>query len=649
MFFDFTILILFFPFISFFCISFFGFFLGRVGTFYISSLLMFFSFIISFFSFNYILRSGDTIFYLLGTWITCGNLTVNWSFSYDALASIMCLVVTSVSFFVHVYSWSYMRNDPYLVRFFCYLTAFTLFMLILVFSDNLVVFFFGWEGIGICSFLLISFWTTRVYAIKAAIKAVLINKIGDSFFLLGISASYFIFGSLDFLVMYSLVPMFKDITFSFFSFEIYVFNLITFSFLIAAATKSAQFGFHTWLPDAMEGPTPVSALIHAATLVTAGVFLIIRLSVLFEFCPKVLNFLFFWGSISSFIGALLANFQTDIKKIIAYSTCSQVGYMFISCGSSDYALSLFHLLNHAFFKALLFLCAGVMIHNSVNEQDIRKLSVSFDRSPFTAACFDIGLLCLSSFPFFGGFYSKDLIILTTYSTSGYLSFSYLISLLTAVLTNGYVSKLASIISEDEIYSNKAVQFNRHDSDLWSSFSIFFLSIFSIISGFYFQNIFDVSTSDFFSDSIYIHYTNFGLITQRDFVPVYIELLPLFLSIFWFSTLDSDGSDYILPRSFVSNSSILFYVEYALANDLFIDFYISLFLNLFKKSAYSFSDTLTYGVLESVTALGTKHFLRFHTKDKLLFSGNPGKVFGIVFIFIFWYSTSDHSVTVFFKF
>lgn len=535
-----------------------------------------------------------------------------------------------------------MNNDPYLVRFFSYLTAFTLFMLIIILSDNLIVFFLGWEGIGICSFLLISFWTTRIYAIKAAIKAVLINKVGDSFFLLGVSAAYSIFGSLDFLVMYSLAPIFKDITFSFFGCELYIYNLITFSFLIAAATKSAQFGFHTWLPDAMEGPTPVSALIHAATLVTAGVFLIIRLSVFFEYSPKILNFLFFWGSISAFIGALLANFQTDIKKIIAYSTCSQVGYMFIACGSSDYILSLSHLLNHAFFKALLFLCSGIIIHTSVNEQDIRKLSVSFDNNPFTASCFDIGLLCLSSFPFFGGFYSKDLIILTTFTTNGYLSFSYFISLLTAILTNGYVSKLASIISEDEIYSNRIIQFNRYDSDIFTGFSIFFLSLFSIMSGFYFQNIFDISTSDFFSDSIYINYINYGLITQREFIPVYIELLPFLFSIFWFSLFDSDSAEYILPSSYniIGGGSLLFDLEVALVNDLFIDSYISMFVNTFKKSAYSFSDILTHGVLELTPAIIMNHIIKFHTQDKFSFSGSPNRAFIPLFIFIFWYSISN---------
>lgn len=327
----------------------------------------------------------------------------------------MFLLVTIVSSLVYLYSLSYMLEDPHLIRFSCYITLFTFFMLILVASDNLLQLFFGWEGVGLCSYLLINFWYTRIQANKAAIQALMVNKIGDIAVLIAISASFLVYYSVEFSILFSITPYLLKKTFIFFDFSLSSIAFISFLLFIGAVGKSAQIGLHTWLPSAMEGPTPVSALIHAATMVTAGIFLIIRCSPIFEYTDSVLVLITLVGALTSFFAATVGMLQNDLKRIIAYSTCSQLGYMIFACGISNYSAAFFHLFNHGFFKALLFLSAGSIIHGFSDEQDLRKMGGLGKIFPVTYCMFLIGSLALMGFPFLTGFFSKDVILEVAFS------------------------------------------------------------------------------------------------------------------------------------------------------------------------------------------------------------------------------------------
>lgn len=353
----------------------------------------------------------------------------------------MYFVVISVAFVVYIFSFFYLSNDPHISRFFIYLLLFTFFMLLLIVGDNLLLIFWGWEGVGLCSFLLINFWYSRINANKAALKAVFINKISDLFLFFGIILIINELNTLEVPVFFALVPFLKCKTILIAGFSLNFLNFLSFLFLGGVVGKSAQIGLHIWLPDAMEGPTPVSALIHAATMVTAGVFLLIRFSVLFEYCPKILKLIIFLGCFTSLVSALIGSFQYDVKKIIAYSTCSQLGYMVVSCGLSNYILGLFHLVNHAFFKALLFLSSGLLIFFS-GEQDIRKYNFFFKKSPLLFLFFLIPSLSLCGFPFLSGAFSKELIL--QFSKINFLidgNFVYNILIFSAGLTTFYSSKL----------------------------------------------------------------------------------------------------------------------------------------------------------------------------------------------------------------
>lgn len=308
-----------------------------------------------------------------------------------------------------------MLDDPHLIRFSCYISLFTFFMLILVSSDNLLQLFFGWEGVGLCSYLLINFWYTRLQANKAAIQAIMVNKFGDISVMLAVSASFLLYSSVDFGLIFALTPYFINHTFFILSYPINTISLIAFFLFIGAVGKSAQLGLHTWLPSAMEGPTPVSALLHAATMVVAGVFLIIRCSPIFEYANSILILITLVGALTAFFAATVGMLQNDLKRVIAYSTCSQLGYMTFACGLSNYSAALFHLINHGFFKALLFLSAGSIIHGLSDEQDLRRMGGLQKLFPITYIMFLIGSLALIGFPFLSGFFSKDLILETAFA------------------------------------------------------------------------------------------------------------------------------------------------------------------------------------------------------------------------------------------
>lgn len=334
----------------------------------------------------------------------------------------MLLLVCFVSLCVHIYSLDYMSSDPHIIRFIGYLSLFTFFMLFLVTSGNFVQLFFGWEGVGLSSYLLINFWYTRIQANKSAMKAIIVNRFGDFgiyFFLLII---YFFFRSFDFSIVFSSMPFLLNKEIYFLNANIAVVDFLSFFVFLGAAGKSAQIGLHTWLPDAMEGPTPVSALIHAATMVTAGVFVLIRLSPILEYSDNILFIISLFGGLTAFFAGTVGLVQYDIKKVIAYSTCSQLGYMFFSCGLSNYSVGLFHLFNHGFFKALLFLGAGSVIHALLDEQDMRKMGGLLKLLPLTYIAIFIGSLALLGFPFLSGFYSKDVILEIVYSKFSFSSY-----------------------------------------------------------------------------------------------------------------------------------------------------------------------------------------------------------------------------------
>ena len=380
--------------------------------------------------------------YIIFEWIKSGDFQINWSINIDPLSSIMLVVVTLVSALVHIYSIGYMSHDPFKPRFMSYLSLFTFAMLVLVVSDNFIQLFFGWEGVGLSSYLLIGFWYKKDSANKAAIKAFLVNRIGDFGLAIGIFLIFLYFGTLNYNEVFEQASNFSQNKINFLGLEVNLITLISLFLFIGAMGKSAQFFLHTWLPDAMEGPTPVSALIHAATMVTAGVFLVVRCSPIFEYSQFALNIVTIIGMTTAFFAATVAIVQNDIKKIIAYSTCSQLGYMFFAAGLGAYNASIFHLMTHGFFKALLFLSAGSVIHAMHHEQDMRKMGGLFKKIPFTATMMWIGSLAIIGFPYFSGYYSKESILENAYFANIYLSnYAYVVGITTALLTAFYSWRL----------------------------------------------------------------------------------------------------------------------------------------------------------------------------------------------------------------
>src|SRR6056300_1012985 len=376
--------------------------------------------------------------YKIFEWVSSGSFIANWSINIDPLCSVMLVVVTFVSSLVHIYSIGYMSHDPNRPRFMSYLTLFTFSMLMLVVSDNFLQLFFGWEGVGLCSYLLIGFWYKKESANNAAIKAFLVNRVGDFGFAIGIFLIFYYFGSVNYDEVFLKAKSLIDKEINFLGINLNLITLICLTLFVGAMGKSAQFLFHTWLPDAMEGPTPVSALIHAATMVTAGVFLVVRCSPLFEFSQFALNLVAIIGMITALFAASVALVQNDIKKIIAYSTCSQLGYRFFAEGVGAYHVAIFHLFTHAFFKALLFLGSGSVIHAFKDEQDIRLMGGVWKKLPYTWILMLIGTLALTGFPFLSGFYSKDAIIEFAFfknSSIGYYAMS--VGIFTAFLTAIY--------------------------------------------------------------------------------------------------------------------------------------------------------------------------------------------------------------------
>ena len=598
------VLILLLPLLGFFSGSLFGRYLGRSVLVY-TTLGVFIPLLISINLLYHVISTGLVYKIDICLWVASDTLCINWSFCFDSLTSIMLIVVTSVSTSVHVYSLEYMQNDPHLLRFMSYLSLFTFFMLLLVSSNNFLQMFVGWEGVGLSSYLLINFWFTRIQANKAAIKAMLVNRIGDYFMVLSLFSIQFVFGSLDYDVVFGLVPSMSYSRILIGSLEVDCIDLICLLLFLGAMGKSAQIGLHTWLPDAMEGPTPVSALIHAATMVTAGVFLIIRCSYFFEFSPNILSLIVFIGSLTSFFAASTGLFQNDIKRIIAYSTCSQLGYMVFACGLSSYDLGIFHLANHAFFKALLFLGAGSVIHAMADEQDIRKMGGLRQLLPFSYSVMVIGSLALIGFPFLTGFYSKDAILEVAFAKSGvYGDFSYILGLLAAWCTSFYSTRLLFLVFLSEPNGSRIVTLNARESSWLMGLPLFFLSVITITLGFASRDLLIGFGTDFWGTSIFILPTHYSLL-DIEFIPLNYKLLPLQASV------SGIAFAYILHSIHLKHFYLLKRTQYfrAFYNFIAKKWYFDRFYNeVFVQSILFFGYHFTYkdidrGLIEKVGPSG----------------------------------------------
>ena len=482
--------LLFLPLLASITSGFFGKYIGDRNSEIITSVFVSISALLSLIIFYKVIVSGYENNVVIATWINSGTLDVNWSIKVDALSSVMLVVVTLVSSLVHIYSIGYMSHDPHKPRFMAYLSLFTFAMLTLVTSDNFLQLFFGWEGVGLCSYFLIGFWFKKDSANAAAIKAFVVNRVGDFGFALGIFLIFYLFGTVNYSEVFQQIPQIVDKELLFLGVNIKAIDLICILLFIGAMGKSAQILLHTWLPDAMEGPTPVSALIHAATMVTAGVFLVVRCSPIFEYSPLTLNIITVVGMTTAFFAATVALVQTDIKKIVAYSTCSQLGYMFFAAGVGAYNVAMFHLFTHAFFKALLFLGSGSVIHSFKDEQNINQMGAVYKKLPYTWVLMIIGTLALTGFPFLSGFYSKDAIIEFAYlrgNTVGYYAAG--VGILTALLTSIYSWRLI-FKTFHGTYNNQKLKIDEmHESSMIMLIPLIILAIGAIFSGFLFKDLF----------------------------------------------------------------------------------------------------------------------------------------------------------------
>ena len=468
---------------------------------------------------------------MLFSWIASDTFDVAWSLRFDSLTAVMVFVVTVVSCAVHFYSIGYMHDDPGIPRFFAYLSLFTFFMLMLVSADNLLQMFFGWEGVGLCSYLLIGFWYDRPSANAAAIKAFIVNRVGDFGFALGIMGVFFLFGTISFDAIFQAVPSKAGATLNFLGADFHALTVLCILLFIGAMGKSAQLGLHTWLPDAMEGPTPVSALIHAATMVTAGVFMVARLSPIFEYSPTALAVVTIVGASTAFFAATIGLCQNDIKRVIAYSTCSQLGYMFFACGISAYSAAIFHLTTHAFFKALLFLGAGSVIHAMSAEQDMRKMGGIWKLVPLTYTVMWIGSLALAGVPFFAGFYSKDVIIEAAFAAgSGVGFYAFWLGIAAAVMTAFYSWRLLFLTFHGAPRADERVMAHVHESPKSMTVPLLVLAAGAVFAGYVGVDVFvgDASKA-FWGDAILILPEHSALIDAHH-VPIWVKSLPIVVGI-----------------------------------------------------------------------------------------------------------------------
>ena len=524
-------LIVFLPLLGSLVVGFFGKKLNLMLSPTLSCMMIIIPFFLSLYFLKLTLSESYNLVVPLFEWLSSGDLITEWSLRLDLLTSVMLVVVTSVSSLVHIYSIGYMSHDPHQTRFFAYLSFFTFAMLILVTSNNFLQLFFGWEGVGLASYLLIGFWHKKDSANSAAMKAFIVNRVGDFGFLIGLAILFFYTSSLDFDTIFSMNDQLSSNTFSIFGMDFNVLNTVCFFLFMGAMGKSAQLFLHTWLPDAMEGPTPVSALIHAATMVTAGIFLVARCSPLFEMSPSILSFITYIGASTAFFAATVALVQNDIKRIVAYSTCSQLGYMFVALGSGAYQIAIFHLFTHAFFKALLFLGSGSVIHAVSDEQDIRKMGGLYKLIPFTWVVMLIGTLGLTGAPLLSGYYSKDGIIEAAFvsQTEGHFYAFYLL-VFSALLTSFYSWRLIFLTFNGKSNISTEIFSKIHESPKVMLFPLIALSILTVFSGIYFVDYFMSHDYQYlWQTSIYLSENN-HVIESIHYVPKWVKYSPLVMMI-----------------------------------------------------------------------------------------------------------------------
>ncbi len=571
---------------------------GRVispkGSCFVTVILLFTTFLISVFAFYEVAFIGCPVYVKLMPWINSETLNVDWGFQFDSLTVTMCCIVTFVSTLVHLYSTEYMSHDPHLSRFMSYLSLFTFFMLILVTADNFIQMFVGWEGVGLCSYLLINFWFTRIQANKAAIKAMVLNRIGDFGLVLGILIIFIQYKAVDYATVFAMTPFFIKNNFIFLNLSFNLIDIIGFLLFIGAIGKSAQLGLHTWLPDAMEGPTPVSALIHAATMVTAGVFLIARSSPIYEYTPNILKLITILGACTAFFAATVGLLQNDLKRVIAYSTCSQLGYMVFACGLSNYSVGVFHLANHAFFKALLFLGAGSVIHAVADEQDMRKMGGLKYLVPFTYSMMVIGSLALIGFPFLTGFYSKDVILEVAYgkyTAEGH--FSYLLGSIGAFLTAFYSTRLLYLTFLSQPNGYKSVISAAYDSSYQICIALAVLSIPSMFIGFYTKDMIIGLGTDFWGNALFVLPKNMNMI-DAEFIDHIYKVLPVILS------LCGATSSFLL---YTFGSTILFKLKFSFLGKKIYNFlnkkwfFDKVYNELIGQFSFKFGYNVSYKIID----------------------------------------------------
>jgi len=624
--------LLFLPLLSFIISGFFGKYIGDRISVIITSLFVSISAVLALLVFYQVITQGYENNIVIASWLHSGSLNVNWSIKIDALSAVMLVVVTLISSLVHIYSIGYMSQDPHKPRFMAYLSLFTFAMLTLVTSDNFLQLFFGWEGVGLCSYFLIGFWYKKDSANAAAIKAFIVNRVGDFGFALGIFLIFYLFGTVNYNEVFQQIPQNLNNKLSFLGLHINSIDLICILLFIGAMGKSAQIFLHTWLPDAMEGPTPVSALIHAATMVTAGVFLVVRCSPIFEYSQLTLNIITFVGMSTAFFAATVALVQNDIKKIIAYSTCSQLGYMFFAAGVGAYNVAMFHLFTHAFFKALLFLGSGSVIHSFKDEQNINQMGGIWKKLPYTWVLMIIGTLALTGFPFLSGFYSKDAIIEYAYlrgNTAGY--YAVVVGIFTALLTSIYSWRLI-FKTFHGTYNNKKLKINTmHESPFVMLTPLIILAIGAIFAGYFFKELFigHSSSNYFWTDSI-----KFLLPLSLDHPPLWIIYITPIIVI-----LSIPLSYYLFVKNknitnWLANENQPLY-NFLLNKWYFDELYDFLFVKPFKKIGIFFWKNVDIKIIDKFGPDGISNLIKIFSNKAVKFQS--GYVYQYAFIMLLGFS------------
>lgn len=580
--------------------------IGVTGSHFISCVSLSISSILIATAFYEVCLCNSPVYINLGSWIDSELLTISWEFIFDQLTVSLGLAVLFCSTLIHIYSIYYLPSDPHNQRFFSYLSAFTFGMLVLICGANFFVMFVGWEIIGLVSYLLINFYFTRIQANKAAILAFTMNRQGDMLLSIGFLAIFALFGSLNYSTVFSLAPYMNETALT-------IIALLLFG---GACAKSAQLPLHSWLPGSMEAPTPVSALLHAATLVTAGIYLLLRCSPILEYSPTALLVITIVGASTAFFAATCGLVANDLKRIIAMSTISQLGYMTMAIGLSQYNVALFHTVNHAFFKALLFLGAGAVIHSFGDQQDIRKMGGLIKFLPFTYSVMLVGTLSLLATPFLTGFYSKDLIIELAYGNYSFSKmYAFILGSVTAGLTAFYSFRLISLVFLVSPNGNKQSYLNSHESNIWAIMPLIILSLFSIFFGYLFSDMFVGMGSDFFGNSLFIHPNNITLVEAEYSLSIFIKLLPSILSLI--------GASSALIFYLKAPEIILSLTETSIGKKLYTflnsKYYFDVIYNNYVfsngfKLGYSISKLIDRGVIELVGPFGLSNSIFKLAKD-----------------------------------